>query len=155
LSSPIANVMQPGLSILQDDPARYRRYYEKSVRLIGFVSMPLAAIWAVYAEGFTTIFLGPKWLDAVPFMRIFALAAFIRPALSTTGTVLVTCGRSRRLLVLTFLGQLALLVFLVVGLPWGPRAVALAYVLTPTLLMVPNLHYSFVQTPVGVASFFR
>ena len=31
LNAPIANVAQPGLSLLQDDPDRYRRYYGKVV----------------------------------------------------------------------------------------------------------------------------
>ena len=44
LNQPIASVAQPGLSILQQDAERYRRYYEKIVFLIGLVTMPVSAL---------------------------------------------------------------------------------------------------------------
>jgi O-antigen/teichoic acid export membrane protein len=155
LSGPITSVMQPGLSILQDDTARYRRYYEKTVRLIAFASMPIAAFLAVFAGEFTRIVLGEKWMAAVPLLRIFALAALIRPVLGSSGTVLITCGRSRRLLALVSISQITLLVFLLLGIRGGAQGVALAYVLTPAILLLPNLYFSFRGTPVTLGTFFQ
>lgn len=155
LSGPIGNVMQPGLSILQDDPGRYRRYYEKTARLIGLASMPIAAAAALFAEEFTRVILGAKWYGAVPYMRIFAIAALIRPVMGTSGTVLITCGKSRKLLTSTLISQLTFVAFVLLGSDWGPQGVAMASVITPALLLLPILHYSFAGTPIPVGTFFR
>jgi PST family polysaccharide transporter len=155
LNGPIGSVAQPALSILQDDPARYRRYYQKMVFLIALTTMPLAAFAAVYAYDVTLLCLGAKWIDAAPFLRIFALAAFVRPVLGTAGTVLITTGQSRRLVSITFVSQVTLLVFTAAGIPWGAQGVAFAQLLTPVVLLLPNLRYSFAGTPIGLGTFFQ
>jgi O-antigen/teichoic acid export membrane protein len=155
LNGPIGSVSQPGLSMLQDDPARYRRYYQKMVFLIALTTMPMAAFAALYAEELTLVFLGEKWIEAAPFFRIFALAALIRPVLGTAGTVLITTGQSRRLVSITFVSQVTLLVFIAAGIGWGAKGVALAQLVTPAVLLLPNLHYSFAGTPVTLGTFFH
>jgi O-antigen/teichoic acid export membrane protein len=155
LNGPIGSISQPGLSVLQDDPERYRRYYAKTVFMIGLLTMPIAAFAAVYADDLVLLILGRQWIEAVPFFRIFAVAAFIRPVLGTAGTVLITCGQSRRLLVMTVATQITLLLFILAGIRWGPMGVAMAQALTPAVLLLPNLYYGFAASPVTPAVFFR
>jgi PST family polysaccharide transporter len=155
LNGPIMSVSQPVLSMLQNDPARYRRYYSKILFLIAFGTMPMAAFGAVYAEELTLMLLGTRWSGAAPLFRIFALAALIRPVLGTAGIVVLTCGRSRRLLVLTFASQLVLVLFIFLGIGWQAQGVAMAYLLTAATLLLPNLYFSFKDTPVTMSLFFR
>jgi PST family polysaccharide transporter len=155
LNAPIGSISQPGLSLLQDDPDRYRRYYAKTVFLIGLLTMPIAAFAAVYADDLVRVILGPQWTGTTPFFRIFAIAAFIRPVLGTTSTVLITRGQSRRLLILTVVAQLTLMLFIVAGIAWGPEGVAMAQALTPLVLLGPVLHYSFAGSPVTPGVFFH
>jgi O-antigen/teichoic acid export membrane protein len=49
LRVPIYNVSQPGLSILQGQPARYRRYYRRVVFAVSFATVPLGLFVVVYA----------------------------------------------------------------------------------------------------------
>lgn len=155
LNAPIASISQPGLSVLQDEPERYRRYYTKTVFLVGLLTMPIAAFGAVYADGLVRVVLGAQWADAVPYFTIFALAAFVRPVLGTATTVLITRGHSRRLLRMTFVTQVTMLVFIAVGTRWGAIGVAMAQLVTALVLFVPNLGYSFVSTPITIGVFFR
>ncbi|OAI55811.1 hypothetical protein AYO49_01035 [Verrucomicrobiaceae bacterium SCGC AG-212-N21] len=155
LNGPILGVSQPVLSMLQNDPARYRRYYSKILFLIASGTMPLAAFGAVYAEELTQLLLGTNWSGSAPLFRIFALAALIRPVLGTAGIVVLTCGRSRRLLALTFVSQLVLVIFIIIGIGWEARGVAAAYLLTAATLLLPNLYFSFKETPVSMSLFFR
>jgi PST family polysaccharide transporter len=155
LNAPIGSISQPGLSVLQDDPERYRRYYSKTVFLIGLLTMPIAAFGAVYAHELVRLILGSQWSQAAPFFRIFAVAAFIRPVLGTAGTVLITRGQSRRLLVMTIVTQATLMLFILAGIPWGATGVAMAQALTPAVLLVPNLYYGFLESPVTMGVFFR
>ncbi len=155
LNQPIASVAQPGLSILQKDAGRYRRYYEKIVFLIGLGTMPVSAFTMVYAPEITTVILGPRWAGAAPYIAIFAAAAFVRPVLGSASLVLITLGNSRRLLGMTILTNLTLLVLIGVGAAGGPEGVALAQLAAPALLLLPNLFLCFAGSPVTVGAFFR
>ncbi len=155
LNQPIASVAQPGLSILQNEAGRYRRYYEKIVFLIGLATMPVSAFTMVYAPEITTVVLGPAWTGAAPYIGIFAAAAFVRPVLGSASLVLITLGKSRRLVAVTTLSNLTLIGLISVGVVGGPEGVALAQLATPALLLLPNLFLCFAGSPVTVGAFFR
>ena len=154
LNAPIQRVSQPALSILQDDPDRYRRYYRKIVLVVGLITMPLAVFAAVYAEEITLVVLGEKWVGAAPLLRIFALAAFIRPVLGMAGVVLITCGQSDRLLTFALIRNAILVLVTLIGLRWGAEGVAAGQLATTIVLTLPSLYYSFARSPVSVGSFF-
>lgn len=96
LMSPVNSVAEPALSRLQADPVTYRRYYLRIVGTLALLSMPLVAFLGVMADDIVLVVLGPQWTAATEFFRIFALAVFIRPVMSTTGFVMVTQGKARR-----------------------------------------------------------
>jgi PST family polysaccharide transporter len=153
LNAPITAVAQPALSALHDDPARYRRYYDRIAFFVSFVTVPLGVFVAVYAQEIVLLALGRGWGQATPFIRIFGIAAAIRPAIATSAIVLITCGFSTRYLQLALIhgGLLALLLSLGVG--WGAEGVAAAHVLTTVVFMLPKLHYSFLGSPVTLRGF--
>lgn len=155
LNTPIIAVARPGLSALQNEPARYCSYYERIVFLIALTTVPLGLFVAVYAEEVTLILLGPGWSEATIFIRIFAVAAAIRPAIGTSAVVLITMGQSGKYLVIAVVHSLVLVLMMVLGVRWGAEGIALAHVSTTLILMLPKLHYSFAGTPITLRGFFR
>jgi len=89
------------------------------------------------------------------FLRIFGVAATIIPALGTSGTVMVTCGKSGRFLWVSVVNNALLVILMVTGLRWGAVGIATARVATSALVMPWALRYSFAGTPVSVADFMR
>jgi hypothetical protein len=67
----------------------------------------------------------------------------------------ITLGKSRRLLAVTTLSNLTLLGLTGIGVVGGPEGVALAQLVTPALLLLPNLLLCFAGSPVTVGAFFR
>jgi PST family polysaccharide transporter len=155
LRGPIFSVSQPGLSILQREPARYRRYYRRILFVVSLATVPLGVFAAIYAHEIVLVALGQKWLGAVVFLRIFGVAAAIQPALGTTGTVMVTCGKSGRFLLVALVSNALLLILMFVGIKWGAVGIATARVASLVLLMPWALYYSFAGTPVSVGDFLR
>jgi O-antigen/teichoic acid export membrane protein len=153
LNAPIMAVAQPGLSALQSEPERYRRYYEEIVFLVALSTVPLGLFIAVYADEITLLVLGPAWSEAAVFISIFGLAAAIRPAIATSAAVLVSSGRSGRYFAVAVVHSVVLTALLVFGVQWGPEGVALAHVATTLVLAVPKLYYSFEATPVSLRVF--
>lgn len=155
LTGPIISVSQPALSALQGEPDRYRRYFHKILFLVSLTTIPLGLFVTIYAGDVTTLLLGSHWSEASVFVAIFGFAAMIRPSIGTSAVVLITCGHSRRFLLLGIVHSVVLAVLLVLGTFWGAEGVAVAHVATTVLLMVPKLHYSFRGTPVTLGGFAR
>jgi O-antigen/teichoic acid export membrane protein len=154
LRTPVSSVASPSLSILQTDAGRYRRYYQRIVLAMALVTMPLGLFVAVYADEIIHVLLGPKWIAAAVFLRIFGVVTFLNPSLETAGLVMMTYGLSKRLLVLTVAYHAIFVVFMFVGICWGAEGVALSNVVTVVLLMFPKLYFAFRQTPVTIGAFF-
>lgn len=154
LQSPVNSVASPSLSILQADSDRYRRFYQRIALTMALATMPLGLFVAVYAEEITRVLLGPKWIAATVFLRIFGVVTFLKPSLETTGLVMMTYGLSRRLLALTVGYNAIFAVFMFVGICWGAEGVALSSVATAVLLMFPRLYFALRGTPVTIGAFF-
>jgi O-antigen/teichoic acid export membrane protein len=153
LTSPVNAVAESALSRLQSDPGKYRLYYRRILSTLCFLTMPLAAFLAVYADEIVLVVLGPQWEEAATFFRILALSAFIRPAASTPGFVMVTCGKSRRYMRWGLFSTMALVVFLAIGTRWGPIGVAFAQVASTYSLLLPRIYWGFKDTPVRLGDF--
>jgi O-antigen/teichoic acid export membrane protein len=154
LRAPIYAVSQPGLSMLQADPDRYRRYYRKIVFLVSVATMPLGLFAVIYANEITLLLLGKAWMGAAVFLRIFAVLYVLAPSTSINGLVLITCGQSRRMLFYVLAQSALLAVLLLIGACWSAEGIAWSRV-AAFLLMFPMLFFMFRGTPVTVGMFSR
>ena len=148
LMYPINNVAQSILSRLQDQPERYRRSYTKLLTALTAVTMPSMMFLAVFATEILLLVLGQEWLEAVNILRILALASFIESVSSTAGSVTLTCGQSRKYLLMGIFSSLGSVAFLVAGIPWGAEGIATGRLASALLLTVPLLWWCFRDTPV-------
>ncbi len=153
LTYPVNSVAESALSRLQGEPEKYRRYYVRILGTLSLATMPLAAFLAVFAEEIVRVALGPKWLAAAEFFRILAFAAFLRPAMSTPGFVMVTQGKSRRYFWWGLWGSVVLAALVAAGSHWGPVGVAWAQVVSTYLLLLPTLYWGLKDTPIGLGDF--
>jgi len=153
LISPIYQVTQPGLSLLQMEAARYRRFYQKVLTVVCVATMPLSLFVAVNATEITRIVLGRKWLDAAPLLMILSFDSFIRQPVGSSAFVLITRGRSKTFMGLTMVHNAILILFMAVGVHWGAKGVAVADVAATWCLIVPRLYYSFKNSPITVGTF--
>ncbi len=155
LHGPIFSVASPGLSMLQADHERYRRYYQRIALVISLSTMPLGLFVAICAGEITHVVLGPRWIAATIYIQIFGAVAFLKPVLDSVGVVLLTYGLSKRLLVLSVIYNTISTLLLIAGVPWGAVGLALSSVIAPFVLLFPKLYFSFRGTPVTMRCFFR
>jgi O-antigen/teichoic acid export membrane protein len=153
LRVPLYSVASPSLCMLQTDPERYRRYYQRITLVISLATMPLGIFIAIYATEITHVLLGPKWVAATVFLRIFGVVAALKPCLDTTSVVMLTYGLSKRLLTLSIVYNALFALLMFAGIYWGARGVALSNIVAVVLLMIPMLYFSLRGTPVTVAAF--
>jgi O-antigen/teichoic acid export membrane protein len=152
---PVNYVAEPTLSRLQDNPERYRKYYQKLLTTLSLVTMPLVLFLVVYAEDIVRVLLGEKWMAATEIFRLLAIAAFIQPPVDTTGFVLVTCGKTKRYFNMGLAISAILVLCVSVGLMGGAHGVAFGHIAATYSFFIPKLYLSFRGTPVSVKDFFK
>lgn len=95
----ITPVMHPIFSDFQDDREKLMTSYERIVRFLSFIGLPLSVLLFFTAEEVTLIIFGDQWLPSVPVFRILALSVGIQIILSSSGSIFQAAGDTRSLFV--------------------------------------------------------
>ena len=110
-----AQVAFPTYSKLRDDSQHLRNAYLKALKYIAFVSIPASGGLMVLAPEVVKIFLGERWMEMVPAMRILCVFGLIRALSGTTGPLFQGVGRPDIITRLN-LGKLLIIAVLIVPL---------------------------------------
>lgn len=139
LTRVIGEIMFSSFSQLQGSPARVKRAYLKTISVVALVSMPTMAGLAVVAEEAVLVLFGPKWLPAVPLIRIFCATAVLESVAATTGWLFQSQGRTDLLLRWGLVAGGVPIVGIVAGVTVGTvEAVALGYGVGTLLIIYPQ-----------------
>ncbi len=104
-TAPIANVLFPAYARLQDDPERLRHGFLRTQGLLVATALPVGVGFALVAEPFISMVLGPTWTPAALVAQVLS-TVFAAHAFSMATTPLaMALGRTRIL----FLRDLALI----------------------------------------------
>jgi len=155
LISPLYQVTQPGLGMLQSEDSRYQRYYCKVVLLISLVTMPFSLFVAVFATEVTDILLGAKWAACAPIIAILSFSAFIKQPVDSSALILITRHRSRDYFLLSIVQNLTFVALMFAGVRWAAIGVAAADVAATYLLIVPKLRFIFKGSPISLRHYFQ
>ncbi len=75
LSLNLSGVLFPTLSQLKNDPTRQTAAFFRAARLLALIGIPMCVLEAALARPIITVIYGPKYLAAIPLLRLLALAA--------------------------------------------------------------------------------
>jgi PST family polysaccharide transporter len=149
-NAPIAAVMQPALSRLQNDPVRYRRAYLRAVSMLAFIGMPLVAFLFVAADDVIRVFLGPGWGGAVPVFRWLAPAALLGTINVAPGWLCTTLGRSRVQVNWALFSAPITVASFLIGSRWGINGVAAGFSITWCWLLLLFIAMACRRSPVSL-----
>lgn len=141
--TPVGNIAINTLSRIQHDPERFARYYLRATNLMMWMSAPLFGFLFVAAKPVIIVTLGNKWLGAAPVFQLLSISALAQPLLQSANWLLVSSGRSDRLLKLCAIAAPVTIVSVVVGLPFGIKGVALSSSLVLLGALPFMLHFAF------------
>lgn len=95
----ITPVMHPIFSDFQNDKAKLATSYERILRFLSFIGLPLSVLLFFMAQEVTLIIFGDQWLPSVPVFRILALSVGVQIILSSSGSIFQAAGDTRSLFV--------------------------------------------------------
>lgn len=137
LNTTIGEVAFAALSRTRDDPERFRRFFLKGYSLVVTLTLPLAVICALFADDLIAVALGPQWVGAVEIFRILAPTILVAAISNPLGWLLNALGLVRRGVYIGLFSAPLMIVGILIGLPYGPRGVAMAYSSVMVIKVIP------------------
>jgi len=139
LNSAVGEVAFSVLARVQNDAARLRSYFLKGYSLVLALTVPITITCALFGNDLITVLLGPKWKDAVPIFRLLAPTILMFAMMNPFSWLLFAMGWVQRSLKIALvIAPLAIGAY-VIGLPHGPKGVALAYSTAMTIWLIPHI----------------
>jgi PST family polysaccharide transporter len=154
INAPASRVLAPALSHIHEDGRKWARAYCRSTMAVLLVGAPVSTFSFVFADVIIPLFLGSQWTDAVPIFRYLALSGMAQCLCNTIGLVFISSGGADRMFKWGLVSSAAICLSFVVGLPFGPTGVALAYSVTTVALTIPCVLYACRTTPLKPAQVF-
>jgi O-antigen/teichoic acid export membrane protein len=149
LNNAVSAVAFPALSRLQHQPERFRGYFLKCYTLFLTLTMPITVACGLFGEDIIRVFLGPKWMDAVPVFRLLAPTIIAFALINPTGLLLNALGKVVQSLRIGALIVPVIILGYVLGLGYGPVGVASGFSASALILIVPVILLAIRGTPIS------
>jgi O-antigen/teichoic acid export membrane protein len=151
---PIASVLLPALSRLQDDPERFRRGYRDAILAVSSVTLPVTGCMLACSRPLVLTLLGPEWEEVIGIYRALGPAAVLSSTTSiATGLAYSALGRGMQAFRWTLLSVPITVGGFAIALPYGPTWVALTLSTCQAVLCLPQLLNAFRDTPLRLRDY--
>lgn len=139
LNTALGGVLFSTLSRLQDDADRFRNYFLKGYGLNVAITLPITVFSAVFAEDIILVVLGSKWADAIIIFRLLTPTVLFFGLVNPIGWLLWSSGRHVRSLKIAIVIAVLVAAGCLIGLPYGPKGVAIGFSGAMTLWLIPHI----------------
>lgn len=94
INNSIDSVLFPAMSASQESKESVRKMTRMSIRVSGYVMWPIMIGLAAISEPLVRLLLTDKWLECVPFLRIFCITVAFQPIHTANLNAIKALGRS-------------------------------------------------------------
>ena len=137
LNSSVGEVAFSALSRIQNEPLRLKSYFLKGYALVLGLTLPITIACALFADDLILVLLGPKWKDAAKIFRLLAPTIAIFAVINPIGWLLYSLGMVGRSLKIATACAPIMVAGYILGMPYGPSGVALAYSAVMSAMVLP------------------
>lgn len=154
LNSAFWGVAFSGLSRVRHEPERFRSYFLRGYSLVLALTIPMTIGAALFAHDMIFVLLGPKWNDVAGIFRLLAPTILIFALINPLAWLTFSLGMiGRNLKIVLVLAPLVITGY-VVGLPYGPRGVAIGYSALMTIWCIPHIAWCVHGTVISLRDIF-
>jgi O-antigen/teichoic acid export membrane protein len=131
-----------------------KNYFLKGYSLVVSLTIPVTIFCALFSNDIVVVLLGPKWLEAAVIFRLLTPTVLIFGMINPLSWLLLSVGlQGRSLAIALVIAPLVISAYLI-GLPYGPRGVAIAYSAAMTMWIVPHLAWCLRGTAISLSDLF-
>ncbi|MBS7562843.1 oligosaccharide flippase family protein [Mucilaginibacter sp. Bleaf8] len=142
----IGTVLYPSLNKLKGSMDAIRSEYLFILKMINFISFPVAFILLMFYNQLVMLLWGPVWIGVAQLLPYFGLLLLSQSLLSTVGNMLVLVEREEVLRISGWIGAAAMISGICYGASISMVAIAQFYSLTFIVVVLPvNLFYVYIK----------
>jgi O-antigen/teichoic acid export membrane protein len=130
LSTVVSRVTLPVYPNLRHDPARYKAAIRKALTMIAAVNTPVMVGMSVLAEPMIRVVLTPKWLAAVPYLRLQSLVMAVIPLQTANFEAILSLDESKVWFRLQLVRKALSVANVAIAYRWGIQALILGELFT-------------------------
>lgn len=138
INSSINSVLFPTMSQVQDNKIRLKEMTRRSMKTSTYIMAPLMMGMAFCAESIVCLLLTDKWIECVPYMRIFCITFMFYPIHTANLNAIKAMGRSDIFLKLENIKKIIGLIILLSSMWFGVMAMAYSLLISTFLSMIIN-----------------
>lgn len=152
INTSIDSVLFPAMSSSQDDKERVKSMTRRAIKTSSYILWPLMMGLAFTAPVVVKLLLTEKWIECVPFLRIFCITYAFYPIHTANLNAIKAMGRSDLFLKLEIIKKVVGIVALVSTMWFGVMAMAYSLLFTNVVSQIINswpnkklLKYSYLE----------
>lgn len=149
LNSAVGEVAFSALSRIQNDAKRFRNYFLKGYSLVLALTVPATVACTLFSTDMVLVLLGPRWSEVVPIFRLLAPTILIFALINPLGWLMYSLGLVGRSLKIALVFAPIMITGYMIGLPYGPRGVALGYSAVMALWVIPHIIWCIYGTVIS------
>jgi O-antigen/teichoic acid export membrane protein len=155
INAPVARVAMASFSRTQHESSRLASDFLVLMSSLFAVTLPIVVASALFAGDIIHLVLGPRWSDSATIFRLLAVGAICGALVNPAGILLLASGQSKRYLKQGIVFSCCIVAAFAVGLPFGPKGVAVSYSVALAVGTIPILRYSTSQSAVKLNGLFK
>lgn len=140
VNTAIGSVLFPAMSQYQNDREKVKQMTRRVIQVSSYVMWPLMIGLGVIAEPMVRVILTDKWLNCVPYLRIFCFTYGLWPIHTANLQAVNAMGRSDLFLKLEIMKKGIGLIALLISMRISPLAMAASLIVTDILQHFSILH---------------
>jgi len=145
---PLAAVLLPGLSRLQNHPAEYQKLFLRAVGAISFVTVPVVIFSSFFAHDLILVWLGQRWLPVAHIFQLLAPAAAVGAMVFAPNWLSQSLGRPEQQFRYALISAPVCIGGFIIGIKWGLEGVAMSFSITFVGLLWAYVWYATKNSPV-------
>jgi PST family polysaccharide transporter len=149
--SPLGIIAVSALSRFNRDPRQFKRHLCSILSVLAFVGMGLSTDLTLVGKDMIRIVLGPKWGETGRIFTYFAPGVGMMFVYGAYTWVHQSIGRGDRLFRWVIVEFSVTGMLFLLGLPWGPIGIAVAWTSSFWILTIPALLYAGRPIDLGIA----
>lgn len=152
INASIDSVLLPAMSNVQDDIVKIRKMTRRAIKISTYIMAPCMMGLAFIAPSLIKIILTDKWMQCVPFLRIFCINYMFYPIHTANLNAIRAMGRSDIFLKLEIEKKAVDMLLLLSSMWFGVTAIAYSLLVSSVLSQIINswpnkslLHYGYLK----------
>ena len=138
ISSVMGKVTYPLFANLETDK-ELKNAYKKTMKLVLSIAIPMMLVLILVAEDLFLLVFGEKWMPAVPYFQILAIASIVRPISSYNLNILKVKGRSDLFLKVEVLKKVLGVSAIAIALPFGILPLVISFAVVSYFFVLGNM----------------